>query len=301
MLRKTNYVLTTVTACVIAAAVTVGILNFAAETAKMRLAGTHVTPDYVRYLSQGYAFDTVTTKKTYLLTVTDGELPVRIHLLTLDVNKHTLDVLELPPNSFAIADGFSGTLRDAFKTPVYKDIISMSLCLKIDGCASFSAEAFGGCAELLGVSEQENAARSALDGGSYSRGDVNAVKEYREYLSKILCEMPERGALESFTLLMNLIANCVDTRMSVRDIAEAANFAKGVTAENMQIHIAPGFAAKFGGEVIWVLDSEAVADLLNERFRARGAEYPRESLSIPEVKCEEFPYAGLSARVTDII
>lgn len=300
MLKKTNYILALMSACALAAVATVGILSFAAQTARVKVSDIEIAPDYVRYLSQGYAFETVSTKKSYLLTVTDGELPVRAHIFTIDETKHTLDVLDLPPDTFAIADGFSGTLRDAFKTPVYKDIVSMMFCLKIDGAASFSAETLGDCAQLLGVCLSGEAKKITLDGFDYSALDADSVADYHRLLADILTELSDRGALESFTVLMNLIANRVDTSMTVSDIASAVSSAKGIEPKKMNIYIVPGFAAKFGEGRIWVLNSGETAELLNRAFRVKGVEYQKESLSIPEVECDEFPYGGLPVRVSDI-
>lgn len=319
-MKKAGFAFTLFTACMVSAAVTIAILSYAAKTARLRVASQYTSPDYVRFISEGYAFDTVSTKRNVLLTVTDGELPVRIHIFTIDEDKNTLDILELPPDSYVIADGFSGTLRDAFKTTVYSEIISHVLCLRIDGSASFDAKTLGDGAQLLGVTmsypdgvssskldrneisvDSATGEKIALDGYSYSGGDSDAVKMYRSLLAAILNNLCERGSLDSFSVLMNLIVNRVNTNMTIEEIIEIANSAKDIKPKKINIYIAAGSPAKFGEDRVWSLNPESVAELLNEHFRVKGIEYPAESLSIPAVTAGEFPYEDLPVRVQDII
>ena len=271
------------------------------------MAQQYTSPDYIRYLSQGYAFDTVSNKKNILLTVTDSDAPVRIHLFTIDEDKNTLDILDLPPDSFVIADGFSGTLQEAFSTPVYREIISMMLYLKIDGTASFDAKTFGDGAQMLGVKigkgvdvTSELGERIALDGFSYSAEDIDSVRLYRTLLAEILTNLSDRGSLDSFTLLMNLIVNRVSTDMTMENIIAVANSANGIKPKKINIRIAKGSPAKYGESRIWSLDAEGVADILNQHFRVKDIEFPADSLSIPKVTAGEFPYSSLPEKVSDI-
>lgn len=315
-MKKSGFVFTLITVCFVSAAVTLAILGYAAKTARLRVASQYTVPDYVRYISDGYAFDTVSSKKNFLITVTDGELPVRVHIFTVDEDKNTLDVLELPPDTYVIADGYYGTLRDAFPTSVYKQIISRVLCLRIDGSASFDAKTFGDMAQLLEVNiklpktvyresnlevTSEVGEKIALDGFCYSGGDKEAVRLYRTLLAEIFSELGERGSLESFSLLMNLVVNRFDTDMTVENMIDAVNSVKDVKLRKINIRLAVGSPAKFGENRVWSLDPEGMAELLNANFRVKGVEYPAESLSIPAVTAGEFPYDELPERVTDIL
>ncbi len=314
-MKKSGYAFTIITFCFISAAVTLAILGSAARAAKLRVASQYNEPDYIRYISEGYGFDTVSTKKNYLITVTDGELPVRVHLLTVDEDKNTVDILDIPPDTYIIADGYFGLLRDAFATPVYTQIVSRVLCLDISGSASFSAETLGDMAHLLEVKlklpksiyrsgeldiTREIGEKIALDGFSYSGGDAEAVKLYRKLLAGIFSEMSSRGSLESFSLLMNLIVNRFDTDMTVEDIIAAVNSVKDVKLRKVSIWIAVGSRAKFGEKNIWALDAEGMAELLNSVFRVKGIEVPKESLSIPAMPVGEFIYEDLPVKATDI-
>lgn len=286
----------------VSAAATVGILSFAANAAKARIAEQYAVPDYVRYISQGYDLDTVSNKKNLLLTVTDGEKPVRVQIVTVDGDKNSLEILELPPESFIIADGFSGTLAEAYSTPVYREIIAMALCLKIDGSASFTASTLSGACQLLGIDEDfPKAEKIALDGGCYIRKDKKAVSQYRTIISAAIKKLSDLGPLEGFTTLMNLIANRVETDMSVEEMIEFADFSKDVKLKKSEIIIAPGSPAIFGDRTIWSLDSEALAELLNEKFRVKDIICPAESLGMPAVSAGEFPFEDLPVKLTDIL
>lgn len=301
MVKKKGLKFKIFTACTIAAALTLAILSYVGKTARLRVASQYTSPDYVRYISQGYAFDTVSAKKNVLLTVTDGELPVRIHIFTIDRDKKQLDILDLPPDTFVIVDEFSGTLRKAFSTSVYREIISHLLCLKIDGSASFDAKTLGDGAQMLGIIESPVGEKIALDGFAYSRDDSRSVFAYQQLIAKMLNGLCERGSVDSFALLMNLIVNRVDTDMSIEDMIDIVNCAKGVKPKKMNIRIAVGNPAKLGEDRIWVLHANAMAQLLNELFRVKGIEYSADDLSIPSLTESGFPYKDLPERVTDII
>lgn len=306
-MKKTGFAFTLFTVCLVSAAVTFAFLSYVGRTARLRVAQQYTSPDYIRYLSQGYDFNTVSNKKNILITVTDSEQkPVRIHLFAIDEDKNTLDILDLPPDSFVIADGFSGTLQEAYSTPVYREMISMVLCLKIDGTASFDAKTFGDGAQMLGVRLGDIDVTTglgeqiALDGLAYSASDTESVKLYRELLAEILTNLSERGSLDSFTVLMNLIVNRVSTDMTMENIIELANSMNGIKPKRMNIRIARGSPAKFGDGRIWALDADGIAETLNEHFRVKDIEFSADALSIPKVTAGEFPYSKLPEKVSDI-
>ena len=301
MKTKKGFAFTLLTVCSITAALTIALLSYVGKTARLRVASQYTAPDYVRYISQGYALDTVSNKKTVLLTVTDGELPVRIHICTIDIDKNMLDILELPPDTFIVVDGFSGTLREAFSTPVYKEMISRVLCLRINGSVSFDAKTLGDASEMLGVIDSASGENIALDGLTYSLGDSRSVIAYRQLLASDLIKLSSLGALDSFTLLMNLIVNRVSTDMSIEEMIDIVSYTDDIRAKKMNIHIAVGGPARLGENRVWVLNADAMSELLNEHFRVKGIEYSAESLSIPSLTAGEFPYKNLPERVTDII
>lgn len=283
-------------------------LSYVGHTARLRVAEQYTSPDYIRYISQGYAFDTVSNKTNMLLTVTDDESePCRIHILTLDTDKNTLEIYELPPRSYIIADGFSGTLKDAYKTDVYREIISRAFCLKIDGVMELDAYAVGGAANLLGAEISgerigyEDGEKIALSEDSYTDGDKAMVLKYHHLLGSILERMTELGTAGSFTRLMNLYANRVTSDMPLEDLIEFTDELCGVKLKKMNIRLAAGAPAKFGDGVIWCLDAEEAAEQLNEYFRVKDVIFYADTLGIPKVEAGENPYKSLPEKVSEII
>ena len=303
---KAGYALTLISASLISAALTLGFLNGAARSAKKRIAEQYVVPDYLRYISQGYAFDAVSQKSNILFTVTDGELPIRIHIFTVDTDKNTLDILDVPPDSFIIADGFSGTLREAFETDVYKELVSRAFCLKIESSVSFDAHTAGGISSLLGVRmdgeavSYEAGEEITLRGESYSSADTDSVEKYHKLLALTVSEISERGTIASFSCLMNLIANRIDGCGPIEKTVEFLNSLSEIKPSKMNIRIARGAPAKFGDGVIWCLDREEVAEQLNKYFRVKDVEFKAEELSIPKVKTNKFPFEDLTEEIDEI-
>ncbi len=301
-LKKAGLAFTLMISCLCSAAVTVLFLTYVGRTARIRVENQYTEPDYVRYIGQGYAFDTVSDKTNLLLTVTDGDLPVRVHIMTVDTDKNTLDILDIPPDSFIIADGFTGTVREAYSTPVYREIISRALCLNIDGCMSLDNESAGGVGKLLGLNiSYEKGKRIASGGFAYSKGDEDSVFEYHEYLAKILDKIYGLGPAETFTKLMNLIANRFDTDMTVEKMLNALSGLCEVKPKKMNIRIARGCPAKFGDGLIWCLDPVLVAEQLNEYFRVKDTVYLPEALGIPKTAAGGYPFGDLKEKVSDII
>lgn len=305
--KKSAYAFTMFATCFVSAAATLIFLSGAARAAKMRVMNQYVAPDYVRYLSQGYAFDAITEKKNILMTVTDDDTPVHIHIITIDTSKHTIDIFDLPPESYVVADGFTGTLKDAYETSVYRDIVTAVLCLKIDAEISMDANALGGVAGLLHIKlgrnsiSYEDAEKTVLDGSAYIKKDEKPIKEYYKLLGLILTDIAERGTLESFSKLMNLIANKVDGGFAVEEVISFFEEMSLSAPKKMNIRLAPGAPAKYGENIIWCLDADGVANILNQNFRVKDVEYPSSALSIPVIEAGENPYKNLEEKVSEII
>ena len=109
------------------------VLSMAAAAGRNQAALNSVPPDYVRYAAMGYSSETVTSKKNILFSITDDGSLCRTHLLCFDIDKHTLDILEIPCDTLISFDGYDGNFCEAYHTGVYKDIVSRVLLFDIDG------------------------------------------------------------------------------------------------------------------------------------------------------------------------
>ncbi len=103
-----------VISCLAAAVFTVTVLSVVSAYAKSVVRSRDSTPDYVRYQSAGYDFDTVTSKTSILFCIIDKTDIARCHLFTLDEDKHTLDILDMPPSTLICCDGFEYMINNAY-------------------------------------------------------------------------------------------------------------------------------------------------------------------------------------------
>ena len=306
-LKRVGFIFTLVMFCLVSAAVTVMLLSYVGHTARLRVADQYTEPDYLRYLEDGYEFETVSRKSNYLFTVTSGGSPVRIHLMTLDPDKKTLDILDLPSESFIIADGFSGTLSEAFTTGVYREIIARALCIRFDGDIVISSEAFGGSARLLGVEHEkqiisyETGADIVKGRSDYISADVSSLESYRLLLSEMLERITSLGPADSFKALMDLYANKAETGMTVKELIALLNGICDISPKKMNIRVAEGCPAKFGEKTIWCLLAEGTAEQLNSHHRVKDIIYLPEALGIPKTEAGSDPFEKIEEKVSDIL
>lgn len=302
MTRK-RFIVTIVSACAIAGALTFIFLSAVAIAARARRSDRYIEPDYVRYAAQGYSFDTVSNKTSILFTVTDDSQPVRIHLLMIDEDKHTLDILDIPPLLYTVVDGFSGTLKEAFATGVYKEIASRTLAINVDYKLSMSAQSLATATELLGNTaaklpstvragdlvlnkgtvsfDKSKASEVILLPNAYLTQD--AVLAYHAYFCSLILKTNEAGAVDSFAKLLGLILNSVNTDMMLDDIISVANTSNKITLKKTNIYLLPGEMTVYGGKSVYSIHLNDTALLLNQSFRVKGVEIPESEFSAPEL------------------
>lgn len=310
-------------ACIFSGTSTYAVLSMAASNGKRMSALKDKTPDYVRYASMGYAFDSVSEKKNIFISVTDGEKLCRAHLFTFDTDRHTLDILEIPPQTYISCGGFEGTLSEAYETEVYADILSRVLLIKNDGQISFESSAVSDCAALLGgikvradkpltigettlVKGTRTAAGSvagiiASDSDGYISGDSERILIYRRLLSSLILKLDERGAVRWASDLMSVIVNQVKTDIPVGEMIELINLCDKINISDMRLWLLPGSIYETNGEYVCSADSEAAAKLLNDRFRVKGTEYPGDRLSFADMKQDGKKFSEFEHEISKIL
>lgn len=304
--------------CVISGTVTYLTLTFAAAAGKKQAAMRTVVPNVVRYEKMGYGFDTVTSKKNLLLSITNGGELRRTHLFTIDEDKHTLDVLELPPQTRISADGFEGTVGEAYESEVYKEIISRVLMLKVDGTVSIEADTISRCASALGgIPIQVNdpvtigditfgkgkrslvgtkAGLIASDGDAYVSGQRGRIEIYRKLLASFLTTMEKKGALSWFPALMDIIINEAKTEMDISELLKIISIADSVSEDKISIFLLPGC----GRDGIYFADAEKAALVLNDNFRVKGSSFDYSRLGLAYYPDAWEEYADLKQKIKDI-
>ncbi len=322
-MKKTSYIsrlkLAVFVSCIISGTATYILLSLAANAGRKQALLKNVPSDYARYASMGYAYETVSNKTNIIISVTDGEELARLQLWTFDEDKKTLDILEIPPKTLLCADNFEGTASQAHESGVYRDIISRALMLDISGSFEMNTEALSHIASSLGGIEiklsksveigentlakgKRTAAGSvagiiASDREAYSDGNRERAELFIHVTASIIRSMNDRGAVEWFTALMDIITNEIKGDMSITKLMELVNLSNKIKIDDVNIMLLPGQSSKNG---FYLAEADETAKLLNESFRVKGiafeadklgftiadgvkAEYPSEKTKIKEI------------------
>lgn len=223
--------------------------------ARLRSQNRFVEPDYVRYYSQGYSFEPISNKTSLLLNIADdGELK-RSMIITLDKTKHTLDLLDIPCEVRFFADGFSGSTYDAYKTGIYKILLSKALLFPIDEHITLTSDAFS---YLINSLLKENE-KSFFEVPS-------SLNEFHGLLNSSFEAIERIGAENAFSRVMNTLLNSKEGSMSLEDHIDFFNGINKVTKNKMNIHL---------------FEYDTVASVLNESFRV-----PPDSVSMSELSLQ---------------
>ena len=318
-MSKKRFIIILISSCAIAGALTFIFLSAVAMSARIRADNRYTEPDYIRYAAQGYDFDTVSNKINVLLTVTHNESPIRISLMTIDEDKHTFDILDIPPSLYTVVDGFEGTLISAFKTSVYKQIVSRSLELRIDHELVLDADAFASVIDLLGSTDAKIDRELKMGDRAFSKGSVrfdrdlaidilldeNAYKSvdnvniYHALISSIIGKTNDIGAIQSVSKLMSLLLNSPATDMTAQDMITVASISSKLKIRKMNIHLFPGEICEYNSEYVFSMHKENASTLLNQSFRVHGSSVSM--LSSPELINNGEWYADLPKQINEYI
>ncbi|MBQ8623637.1 MAG: hypothetical protein IJ424_04575 [Oscillospiraceae bacterium] len=302
-MTKKRFIITIVSACAIAGTLTYIFLSAVAIAARARQSERYIEPDYIRYAAQGYSFDSISKKTSILLTVTQDNSPVRVQLLMFDEDKCSLDVLDIPPLTYTVADGFSGTLKKAYDTGVYKQIVSRMLAMNVNYKLEISSKGLATATELLGNTQAKVSHAVSVGDISLKKGTVtfdkslaadiillpnaylteDAVYAYHAYFSSLILKTNEEGAVDSFSKLIGLILNSVSTDMMISDIIGVGNLSNKIRLNKINIYLLPGEMTVYEGGSVYSVHSEDAAKLLNQSFRVKGFEVSESELGAPEL------------------
>ena len=279
------------------------ILSVVSVIANNRVSKVYVTAKE-RFKALGYTEETVTKKENYLFSVTDNDKLCRVIILGLDLSKHNLSILEIPPQTQITADGFSGSVAQAFETSVYKEIMQKAFCLKIRGSAVADASAFSGTVSLVGGIELnfksaveikgykfskgkrtvvgDIASIVASDDEAYVSGDKTRLYLFQNLISSFSSKLSEMDALKATSLLLGIIANEVETDFKISQLIELINHFSEVEKGSISLYILPGNAVN--GE--YFVDVNELLKVLNTNFIAKDFELEIDDLKFPIITTE---------------
>ncbi len=279
--------------CLGAAIFTVLVLSVVSAYSKSIVNTRENTPDYVRYQAQGYDFDTVTNKRNLLFCIYDEAL-IRCHLICIDEDKNTLDILDMPPSTYVKCDGFTGVLSDAYALDIFPNIISRFLMLDVHSYAYISLEDFMAACRLLEVDAREE---TVINSEAYLQGDTKEIKVYYSLLSRMFVKLDRLGSVEATAKLIGILVNELETDMTVSDMIELASLASELSPKASRIHLLPGNRA--GDKNKYLPDSEKLSKLLNESFRIKGSVVPPDKLGIAETVGAYIQFEKLPENILD--
>ena len=313
-MKKSRYIsklkLAVFVSCIISGTATYILLSLAANAGRKQALLKNVPSDYARYASMGYAYETVSNKTNIIISVTDGDELARLQLWTFDEDKKTLDILEIPPETALSADNFEGTVSQAFESGVYRDIVSRALMLDISGSFVMDAEALSHIASSFGGIEiklskpieigentlakgKRPAAGSvagiiASDSEAYSDVSQERAELFIQITASIIRSMNDRGAVEWFAALMDIITNEIGTDMNISRLLELVNLSNRIRIDDVNIMLLPGQSTKNG---FYLAETDKAAKLLNERFRVKGSDFDADKLgfTIKDGVMEQYP------------
>ncbi len=262
--------------CLSAAVLTVAILCAVSAYSKSIVNSRDNTPDYVRYQSEGYSFDTVSNKRNILFCIYDEEL-LRCHIFTVDEDKHTLDILDIPPSTYISCDGFEGSIAEAYDLPMFTDIISRFMMLKTDSYAYISLEDFSALCKLMEVSAK---ARVISNSDAYVEADERDIKAYYSVLSKLIIRMDSMGAVDATAKLIPILINGLKTDLKISDMIDLASIFGEISARDTRLHLLPGIPKRAGERRYYFPDAEKTSKLLNDSFRVKGNDVSPDKLGI---------------------
>lgn len=323
-MKKFSYIsrlkLAVLVSCIISGTATYILLSLAANAGRKQALLKSVPSDYARYASQGYVYETVSNKRNIIISVTDKEELARLQLWTFDEDKKTLDILEIPPQTLLSADNFNGTASKAYASEVYRDIISRAVMLDI--CGSFEmdtealshiASAFGGIeiklSEPVKIGEntlakgKRTAAGSvagiiASDRETYTSGSRDRAELFIRITASIIRSMNDRGAVEWFTALMDIITNEIKADMNISQLMELVNLSNKIDIEDVNIMLLPGQASQNG---FYLAETDKTAKLLNERFRVKGSVFEADRLGFTIADGVKAEYPPQKTKIKEIL
>lgn len=257
-----------------------------------------------RFEALGYTDETVTQKKNYLFSVTDNSKLCRTVILGIDLSKRRLDILEIPPQTQIIVDGFTGSVSEAFETKVFREIISRAFCLKISGSATVDANSFSGAVSLVGGVELnfksateireheftkgrrtvvgEIASIIASDDEAYISSDETRYFLFQGLLTSFSSKLSNVKPLEATSLMLGIIVNEVETDFKVGELIELVSLFAKVKKGSIGFYILPGSVINGG----YYVDQEELLSLLNENFIAKDFELKYDDLNFSIITSE---------------
>lgn len=236
-----------------------------------------------------------------------------IMVVSVDAEKNTADILQIPRDTYVEGLGLTGKINGAYSkgdkslSPVNRliKVINEQYQLRIDHYGTITIDSFRDVIDAIGgvpidmpyqIGNEELGiipkGYQVLDGAhaewlvrhrhSYYDQDIGRIKVQRLFLASALQQVRRIGMKEA-TKLVPALYGKVTTDLSINEIIGFSGLAFGIPMEEIHIYMVPGEGVNYKGQSVWSMHRYETADLLNAYFRPGNAPVPAEKLPIKEL------------------
>lgn len=241
------------------------------------------------------------------------ELTDIIMVVSIDTEKNTANVLQIPRDTYVEGLGLTGKINGAYSrgdktlTPINRliKVINEQYQLKIDHYGTVTINSFRDVIDAIGgvpidmpyqIGNEELGiipkGYQVLDGAhsewlvrhryTYYDQDIGRIKIQRLFLASALQQVRKIGIKEATKLVPALYGEFT-TDLTINEILDYSGLAFNIPMEEIHIYMVPGEGVNYKGQSVWSMHYYETADLLNAYFRPENAPVPAEKLPIKEL------------------
>lgn len=257
----------------------------------------------------------------FLIAGVKEDLTDVLMVACVDVEKNSVEILQIPRDTYVSNDSKSGKINEAYKSYGDEDLkpiartqkaIYDQFKLTIDYYLVFNLSSFRNTVDAMGGipitlsepliytdTQKLPAGYQVLDGEKaewfvrerYNRsklGDIGRISAQRLFLAATVQRVKNLGISEIVTDVIPTVLKDKDNFSSDMTVGEMTNFAKmfiGIKTENIRIHMLPGQEVTPNGNSLYGLHANETAKLLNDYFRPYTSKVNVDKLGI--IDCEK--------------
>lgn len=260
------------------------------------------------------------------------ELTDVIMLVTVDYKKNTVNILQIPRDSYVKDDSSStGKINSVYHygdkslTPINRliKVINNQYDIKVDHYMTVTLKSFRSVIDAIGgvpinlpqtIGSDEYGylyeGEQVLDGvhaewlvrhrKTYAEADIGRLKAQRLFMAALVEQVKKIGATEFLNLIPAMWGQFT-TDLTAAELADYAKFGFGVEMSNISMFLLPGEGVMYNGQGLWSMHYYETADLLNKHFRPYSDPVPAEELGITELAHTGEYYENTEDNLGDVL
>lgn len=245
------------------------------------------------------------------------ELSDVMMLFLFDINNHSLNILQIPRDSFVPNYTYSETAKinsvyssgDESLSPIQRTVnaVRETFGIPIDryvttGCddiveivdsiggipINLPEDVFYSYDKILYAGEQvlngEQAELMVRARKGYEEGDIGRVKAQRIFMAACMEKALDMGTIELTSFLKSVYdKKLIATDMTLGELSILADFGSLIDMDEVTVQLVPGEGAEYGDYSVWSIHKKATIDVLNEYFRPYQIDLNYDELPITEL------------------